>query len=144
MLMKELGDMAVGVDGRVNSYDRKKLIDKFYNDDTCKVFVGNIVAAGVGVNLVNASEVIFCNMPFTAAEVQQCVDRLHRIGQDKPINVYYTICMDTIDEAIYRMIEHKAEDILNVVDSGKGNKDVGNIPARLFKMLLNEKRLCDT
>tara|TARA_Y100000814_G_scaffold293633_1_gene276281 strand:+ start:5014 stop:6651 length:1638 start_codon:yes stop_codon:yes gene_type:complete len=139
-IVNHFKDRCVGIDGRISAINRRNAINTFKNDPECKVLVGNMIAAGVGINLVNSSDVIFCNMPFTSTDLEQCMDRLHRIGQTKDVNVYYTICRDTIDEHIFNLIEKKAGDISYLIDKGKTFSDYGNLPNELFKLLLNEEK----
>ena len=136
-LVDRFKGMCVGIDGSVPTSKRKDYIKKFKEDPECKVFIGNMVAAGVGINLENANDVIFCNLPFTSTELEQCMDRLHRIGQNKNVNVYYTICKDTIDENIFGLIEKKAGDIAHLLDGKSSSSDFQNLPQELFKILLN-------
>lgn len=119
ILEYHFADKCVSIYGGQPSNVRRDLIDKFTKDDECKVFIGNMQSAGVGINLFSASDVIFCNFPLTVSELQQCIDRLHRIGQTKNVNVYYTISKGSVDESIYDMIIRKSEDISKVLDGGK-------------------------
>ena len=138
-LLEHYGPKAVKIDGSVNSYDRDQYIQKFINDPGTLIFLGNVKAAGVGINLVNAHDVIFTNFPFTPDDLEQPYKRLHRIGQTKAVNVYYTICKETIDEYIYDMITDKTQDINALIDDGKtGVVDYTNIPNRLFSELVND------
>lgn len=137
ILERQFGRSCVRIDGSVSSFDRDRLIQQFKNDDEVKVFLGNMIAAGVGINLTNSSDVIFVNFPFTPSDLHQCTDRSHRIGQKNSVNVYYTICEDSIDEHIFSILSDKAEDINALVDKGKqGTIDYGSIPDKLFKKLL--------
>ncbi len=137
MLKEEFENNSVLIDGSVPTHKRHDLIEKFKTDDDIKIFLGNMVAAGVGINLENANDVIFVNFPFTVAELSQAVDRTHRIGQQNMVNVYYTICKGTVDEVIYRIIANKAEDINEVLNEAD-KEDFNNVPTELFKELLSE------
>lgn len=118
-LEQMFGKQCVKIDGSVESYMRDQLVQQFINDPECKVFLGNYDAAGVGINLVNASDVIFINFPFTPAKLYQAIDRCHRIGQDRSVNIHYTFCDESIDQYIYDIIIDKEEDINAVIDQGK-------------------------
>ncbi len=138
-LLEHYGLSAVKIDGSINSYDRDQNIQRFKNDPECQVFLGNVKAAGVGINLVNSSDVIFCNFPFTPDDLEQPYKRAHRIGQKNNVNVYYTICKDSIDENIYGMIVDKTSDINEIIDKGKdGVVNYSSIPNKIFKDLVNE------
>lgn len=137
MLQEEFKDSCVLIDGSVPAHKRQDLIDKFKTEDDTKIFFGNMIAAGVGINLENASDVIFINFPFTVSELSQATDRLHRIGQENQVNVYYTICTATVDESIYNIIANKADDINKVLNEDD-KEDFRDVPEELFKKLLEE------
>lgn len=118
-LEKYFGDRCVKIDGSVDSWTRDQHIQRFHNDPECVVFLGNMKAAGVGINLTNASDVIFMNFPFTPAELYQATDRCDRIGQKSCVNVHYTFCDESIDEYIYEIIVDKEKDINALIDQGK-------------------------
>ena len=138
ILQKHYGDRCVKIDGSVAAQKRDDLIQRFKNNENCTVFLGNMIAAGVGINLTNASDVIFLNFPFTPADLEQAVDRLHRIGQKSCVNVYYTICEDSIDTYIYDIIADKRGDINELIDRGKGAVSYENIPGKLFSKLIED------
>jgi len=131
------GKHCVKIDGSVDAHKRQELIDKFKNDPECFLFLGNMKAAGVGINLVNARDVIFMNFPFTPDDLEQPYKRAHRIGQNKSVNVYYTIARETIDERTFGMIQEKTVDINELIDAGKtGVVHYANIQGRLWKDLI--------
>lgn len=118
-LERHFGKACVKVTGSVDSFQRDQNVQRFTNDPECTVFLGNMIAAGVGINLTVASDVIFINMPFTPSELYQSTDRLHRIGQKSSVNVHYTFCDESIDEYIYEIIMDKEKDIVALIDKGK-------------------------
>lgn len=129
MLAKHFGDRCVVIDGRVPSHKRQELVNEFKNSDKVDFFLGNITAAGTGLNLTCSSDVILLNFPYTQAEIDQATDRAHRIGQLSQVNVYYTVCKNSIDEQLYNLVAHKykqtsllvdgAEDIITPENVGK-------------------------
>lgn len=142
MLEEIYGDACVKIDGSVSSEKRDDRISKFLNDDSVMVFLGNMVAAGVGINLVNSSDVIFMNFPLTPADLWQAIDRLHRIGQTNKVNVYYSICRNSVDEHIYALIEEKSRDINITIDKGEGEEIVGGeITEMLYAKLFNKEKI---
>ena len=138
MLEKYFEGRYVSIHGGVPSDERQRRIDRFHNDINCKVFIGNMIAAGTGINLHNASDVIFVNFPFTVSELMQCIDRCHRIGQKNTVNVYYTICKGSVDEAIYEMVIRKAEDIKQVIDEGKETIGLKNIYSKIISRAISK------
>lgn len=129
-------DRCVKIDGSVESFMRNELVNKFINDSECMVFLGNWVAAGVGINLVNASDIIVQSFPLTPSELYQGIDRLHRIGTMFSVNVHYTFCEDSIDEYIFSILEDKEGEMNAVIDQGKEVLLRENINELLIKKLL--------
>ena len=87
---------------------REKAIDRFWNDDTVSVIVCSVTAAGVGINLQIASDVVLSELSWTDAEQTQAIDRVHRIGQDQPVTAWRIIAAQTIDGRIAELIDSKA------------------------------------
>jgi SNF2 family DNA or RNA helicase len=144
LLEDHFGSRSVTVDGSIDAFTRDKNIQRFWNDESCEVFLANMQAGGVGINLTCASDVIFTNFPFTPPELWQAEDRLHRIGQGNSVNVHYTVCEDSIDEYIYDIILDKAKDIHALVDQGRQvSVSDGNITELLISKLLKRDAKLD-
>ena len=103
----------VMVTGAVKNEDRHAAVQTFQNDPKCRVFVGNIKAAGVGLTLTAASHVIFVEAPWSPSDLQQAADRCHRIGQQNNV----TIDLLTITGSIDEIILHKILTKMDVIDS---------------------------
>jgi len=131
-LMQKFGDRAVKVDGSVSGQARQDAIDRFQNDETCRLFVGNIKAAGVGITLTAASNIAFLELPWTPGELAQAEDRCHRIGQKNAVNVYHLIASNTIDEKIARMLDSKRKVLDSVLDGKETEQE------SLLSTLINE------
>ena len=127
----------VKIDGSVVAHTRQELINRFKEKDDCTVFLGNMSAAGIGINLVNAKHVIMMNFPFTPDKIEQAQKRLHRPGQTSTVNVYYTIAKGTIDEHIFNLMSEKSDDINKVIDGENDNiVSYGSLPMMLFRKLI--------
>src|SRR5690348_6349750 len=87
---------------------REKNIDAFVNDPEVSVVVCSLTAAGVGLNLQVASNVVLAELSWTAAEQTQAIDRVHRIGQDQPVTAWRIIAAQTIDARVAELIGTKA------------------------------------
>ncbi|MBU2836659.1 DEAD/DEAH box helicase, partial [Acidithiobacillus thiooxidans] len=82
--MKQLPEgSAVRLTGKETRKQRDAAVQQFQNDPNCRWFVGNIKAAGVGLNLTAATYVFFVSRPWTPADQTQAEDRAYRIGQDR-------------------------------------------------------------
>jgi hypothetical protein len=87
---------------------RQRNIDAFVNDPDVALAVCSLTAAGVGLNLQVASNVVLAELSWTAAEQTQAIDRVHRIGQDQPVTAWRIIAAQTIDARIAELIDDKA------------------------------------
>jgi hypothetical protein len=91
-------------DGRLPSSQ----VDAFNNDPEVSVVVASLTAAGVGLNLQAASNVVLAELSWTSAEQTQAIDRVHRIGQAEPVTAWRIIASQTIDAKIAELIDSKA------------------------------------
>ena len=94
--------------GDQSSTVRQRSIDAFTNDPEVQVIVCSLTAAGVGVNLQVASDVVLAELSWTDAEQTQAIDRVHRIGQTEPVTAWRIIAAQTIDARIAELIDSKA------------------------------------
>jgi len=94
--------------GDQTSAARQKNIDAFVNDPTVAVAVCSLTAAGVGLNLQVASNVVLAELSWTDAEQTQAIDRSHRIGQTEPVTAWRIIAAQTLDARIAELIDSKA------------------------------------
>jgi len=87
---------------------RQKNIDSFVKDPDVAVAVCSLTAAGVGLNLQVASNIVLAELSWTDAEQTQAIDRCHRIGQSEPVTAWRMIAAQTIDTRIAELIDSKA------------------------------------
>jgi len=87
---------------------RQANIDAFVNDPDVAVAVCSLTAAGVGLNLQVASNIVLAELSWTNAEQTQAIDRCHRIGQAEPVTAWRIIAAQTIDTRIAELIDSKA------------------------------------
>jgi SNF2 family DNA or RNA helicase len=97
---------------------RQANIDKFRKQKYCRVFIGNIRAAGTGIDGLQdvCSEVGMVECSWTPAENAQAVMRLHRIGQANPVRVRVFSVADSIDEHVQRRLRRKAAELTQIFD----------------------------
>ena len=100
---------AVTVTGDDNERQKQWAVDRFQTDDDCRLIILNYRSGGTGLTLTAASNVLFVEFPWTAADCNQAEDRAHRNGQKNAVNCVYLLGKDTIDEYMYNLIQQKRE-----------------------------------
>jgi SWI/SNF-related matrix-associated actin-dependent regulator 1 of chromatin subfamily A len=113
---KKFPEVSVKLTGSENLEQRQKAIDTFQNDPNCKIFVGQLQAAGIGITLTAASHVVFLECGWKPSEHDQAEDRAHRIGQKSCVNIYYLVAENTIEEEIIKLIDQKREILQRILD----------------------------
>jgi SWI/SNF-related matrix-associated actin-dependent regulator 1 of chromatin subfamily A len=109
-LMVGLKDyLPVVVAGDISQELRQKAVDAFQNAPACRVFIGSISAAGVGITLTAASHVVFCELDWTPAMLSQCEDRCHRIGQKDSVLVQHLVLEGSLDANMIRKLVAKQD-----------------------------------
>nr|XP_043628726.1 DNA repair protein RAD16 [Erigeron canadensis] len=101
------GVKCVMLDGSMSISARESAINRFTDDGECKIFLMSLKAGGVALNLTVASHVFLMDPWWNPAVEQQAQDRIHRIGQYKPIRVMRFVIENTIEERILNLQEKK-------------------------------------
>ncbi|KAG0320628.1 DNA repair protein rad16 [Dissophora globulifera] len=123
--LEKAGFKCVKLDGHMTPAQRDASIRKFSDDPTVTVFLISLKAGGVALNLTAASRVFICDPWWNPAAELQAMDRIHRIGQYRPILITRLIIENSIESRILQLQEKKQA----MVDSTIG-KDPGAL-ARL-------------
>jgi len=110
------GLKTISIRGDQTTANRQDAIDAFNNDPGVGIAVCSLTAAGVGLNLQAASNVVLAELSWTAAEQTQAIDRVHRIGQDEPVTAWRIIAAHTIDTKIAELIDSKQGLSLRALD----------------------------
>jgi SNF2 family DNA or RNA helicase len=103
-----VGIKTTSIRGNQTTAQRSDAIDAFTNDDQVQVIVCSLLAAGVGVNLQAASNVVLAELSWTSAEQTQAIDRVHRIGQELPVTAWRIVAAQTVDARIAELIDQKS------------------------------------
>jgi SNF2 family DNA or RNA helicase len=98
-----------------SSRNRGALIERFNTDPQCRVFVGSLKAGGTGIDLVAGSVVIHYDRWWNAAKEDQATDRVHRIGQQRGVQVFKLVTLGTLEEKISAIIENKRKLMADIV-----------------------------
>jgi SWI/SNF-related matrix-associated actin-dependent regulator of chromatin subfamily A-like protein 1 len=132
-------DISVVVDGHITGHKRKLAILQFQRDKKTRLFIGNMKAAGVGIDLWAASTCAFVELDFVPGNHTQAEGRLHRIGQKDAVTTFYLVAKDTIEEKLCKLIQEKQEVLTATLDGKKGKIDL-DIFDKLQKSLLKGKK----
>jgi SWI/SNF-related matrix-associated actin-dependent regulator of chromatin subfamily A-like protein 1 len=117
-------DQCVVVDGSTATNKRQLAVDKFQKDAKCRLFIGNIQAAGVGLTLTAADTVAFAELDFVPGNHTQAEDRIHRIGQKMAAQVFYFVLKNTIEERLVKILQSKMEIVKQVLDGVKDSNEL--------------------
>ena len=104
--------------GGMSEADKNKSVEKFQNDPSVRIFVGNIRAAGVGLTLTASSTVIFAEIVSVPAQMSQAEDRAARIGSTaNSVLIYHLVLQGSLDvHFVKRLVEKQktADKILDI------------------------------
>jgi SNF2 family DNA or RNA helicase len=107
--IEEDGYNVARIDGKVSQKARAAEIRKFTNDETITVILCSIKACGVGITLTRANHIFLTDLWWAPSVDMQAIDRVHRIGQTRPVNVLRFLVHESIDEKIYKLQLKKME-----------------------------------
>ena len=93
------------VRGGVKNRDNE--IRRFQYDDRCRVFVGQIAAAGLGITLTAASTMVFYSLDYSMSNFEQAKARIHRAGQKENCHYIYLVCRGTVDRKVLYALRQK-------------------------------------
>ena len=137
-IYQHFGKQAVYLDGSCTNAMRQQAVDSFQNEEKIKVFVGNLKAAGVGLTLTAAEVVIMNDLSFVPAEHAQAEDRAYRYGQKSNVLVYYPIFENTIEGAIYDILNKKKR-IINTVMGDEPQEELGDVLEEILNSINTRK-----
>jgi SWI/SNF-related matrix-associated actin-dependent regulator 1 of chromatin subfamily A len=107
---------AVTLYGNTPVDKRQANIDRFQVDPKCRVFIGNIQAAGTGITLTASNEVAFIEPDWVPANNAQAAMRCHRIGQTRTVRVRFFSCAGSVDEDVMKTLIHKTRELSKIFD----------------------------
>lgn len=117
-VIRELGERfgygTVVLTGDTQARHRQEVVDLFQNDPRCRLFIGQIQAAGTGLTLTAASTVLMAEQSWVPAENAQAAMRVHRIGQKNACTVYNAVLAGSIDERIGDALTRKLNDLVRL------------------------------
>jgi SWI/SNF-related matrix-associated actin-dependent regulator 1 of chromatin subfamily A len=135
---EELGNIAILHTGKVKQEQKEIVKKEFINNPEKKVFVATTQTAGVGLTLTVANKVVFNDLPWTPADLEQAEDRAHRIGQKKCVNIY-NVCSSEWDEYLYYVIIKKMSLAKRILDNKKLTDKEKDIEELSVEALMKKK-----
>ena len=106
--------------GSYSSKQRVEVVNTFNSDPTQRVLILTTAVGGLGLTLTGADVVIFVEHDWNPMKDLQAMDRAHRIGQTRTVNVYRLILQDTIEEKIMSLQKFK-ENLARSLIQSRGN-----------------------
>uniref|UniRef100_A0A7S4NGY3 Uncharacterized protein n=1 Tax=Paramoeba aestuarina TaxID=180227 RepID=A0A7S4NGY3_9EUKA len=122
------------LDGSMTSVARDRSQGQFTNDPKTNVFLISLKAGGQGLNLVCASRVFLLDPWWNPATEAQAIDRVHRMGQKRPVFVTRFVIQGTIEERILKLQQKKSEIAQSTID-GAANRSKKRDQALRFQEL---------
>jgi SWI/SNF-related matrix-associated actin-dependent regulator 1 of chromatin subfamily A len=138
ILHQHFGKQSVYLDGSCSKPQRQYAVDQFQDNEKIKVFIGNLKAAGVGITLTAGEACIMNDLSFVPAEHSQAEDRAYRYGQKNNVLIYYPLFDNSIEGAIYDILNRKKQ-IINTV-MGDGLEESGGDTVEEILNSINKRR----
>ncbi|MFT4247149.1 MAG: DEAD/DEAH box helicase [Pseudomonas sp.] len=110
--------------GGVPSNKRQALVDQFRDDPRCRLFLATD-AGSTGLNLQHAATLVNIDLPWNPAVLEQRVARIHRLGQQRPIQVVNFVARGSIEEGMLSVLAFKRSLAAGILDGGDGEIALG-------------------
>lgn len=130
------GKKAVRVDGGSGAKGKQEAVKKFIGNKNVKLFIGNILAAGVGIDGLQevCDTMAFVEFAQVPTDNEQAEDRLHRLGQGSPVQINYLIAEGTLEEDIMAYLDGKTK-MFNAVVKGEDTSEEDLFEGLLKKVM---------
>lgn len=102
------------INGKTNKKERFEIAEDFNNNEDINVLIISLKAGSLGLNLTSANNVILYDIWWNKAVENQAIDRVHRIGQKRGVNVFKLIMKNTIEEKVFDL-QNKKQEIIDIV-----------------------------
>lgn len=123
LLKRQLSSFSpVLIYGGLSASQKERALNDFRTREECRIFLGQITAAGVGITLVEARVAVFAEISWVPGEIFQAVDRIHRIGQKEKVLIQFMVWENTLEEFMLRTVIDKKHVIESVVEQRKGEE----------------------
>lgn len=113
----------VRLDGTMTAQSRAKSMQSFHTDVNIQVFLISLKAGGVGLNLTAANQVIMMDIWWNPYAEDQAIDRVHRMGQSKPVDIIRLIAKDTVEQKVIELQDKKRDMVKDVLVQSNTNNN---------------------
>jgi SWI/SNF-related matrix-associated actin-dependent regulator 1 of chromatin subfamily A len=110
----------VMIDGSVPEAKRVEAVQAFQNDPATRVFVGNVRAAGTGLTLTAAADIVMLESSWSPADNAQALMRVHRVGQEKQVRARFISLANSIDDVVTDVVARKTAAIAKIQPPPEG------------------------
>ena len=107
--------------------DRAEEVRRFQEDADCKVFIGQIAAAGLGLTLTAADTMVFYSLDYSMSNFTQAQARIHRIGAQGTCHYIYLLGQGTIDEKVMKALQGKVDLAKALIDDYRSGRNPFNL-----------------
>ena len=140
---QQRGEIVCRIDGSVKQDDRREFIHRFNTDPSYGIFLLSTRAGGLGINLTGGDTVIIYDSDWNPHQDLQAMDRVHRIGQTKPVHVYRLATAKSVEGKMLKRAASKLALEKLVVTNGqfrqeKGAKESSMSADELIQLLRGE------
>ena len=126
--------------GSLDSKKRKAVLEQFKKDSNCRILLCTD-SGGVGLNLQHASAVVIMDQPWNPAVLEQRIGRVHRLGQNRPVQVYHFVSKNTIEHGMLATLKFKSSMFAGVLDGGENEVFLGG--SRMQKFMESVEKVSD-
>ena len=130
-------------DGSMSSNARNEAVIEFSDSPRCQIMLVSLKAGNSGLNLVAASQVIIFDPFWNPYIEEQAIDRAHRIGQMRPVQVHRILVPDTVEDRILALQEKKRELIEGALDE-KASQTIGRLGEKELAFLFVSCSSCQS
>ncbi|KAK9247692.1 SNF2 family N-terminal domain-containing protein [Lipomyces tetrasporus] len=127
----------VRYDGSMRPQNRVQSLEKLANDHNVTVLLCSLKCGALGLNLTCASQVVLVDPWWNPMVSEQAIDRVHRIGQTRDVDVYEITAENTVEERILKLQEQKRELARGVMDDKAGKLNVNRLTRDEILFLFN-------
>jgi SNF2 family DNA or RNA helicase len=107
ILANYYGKRCVTYNGKMSTKQKDKAQDEFLNNKKVQVFIGQIVASGVGLSLPVSRKLIFNSFSWSAADNKQAEDRVYRLTQTEDVEIIYQLFNNTWAQQMFDKVLYK-------------------------------------